>query len=77
MLAWLAKNFEVTLKFKSENGVQAEAPLAWFVQAFGPNAPASAEELKAKDPDDKLGWHCYIDDWEKQGKFAQPQEPTK
>lgn len=52
-------------------GRRVEAPIAWFVQRFGPDAPASAADLKAKDPNDTLGWHRHFDAWVAQGILPQ------
>lgn len=47
--------------------VTVSAPLGWFVSMFGSEAPASAASLKARDPENRLGWHKHFDAWAEKG----------
>lgn len=79
MLEWLAQKgllngdsieFEVTRTAAATGEVYTipvSAPLGWFVDTFGPEPPASAAGLKAKDPENRLGWHNHFDVWAAQG----------
>jgi len=75
MEQWIRSHFVVTSDGWSTISGQAEdafmfgtikAPVPWFVSRFGPEAPVSAASLKAKDPEDRLGWHKHFDAWVEQ-----------
>lgn len=82
MEQWIRNNFEVIeSRWENDDGTTEDAfkvnkntiaPISFVVDNFGSaSTPPTASDLKAVDPDDKLGWHKHFDSWKEQGKIPQ------
>jgi len=58
---------EDAVRFVGGEGQVVTAPLVWLCEKFGPEAPAFAASIKAKDPENTLGWYKHFDAWVAQG----------
>ncbi|WP_018249713.1 hypothetical protein [Orenia marismortui] len=77
MEQWIRDNFEIIENsWKNKDDIHEDAfevngktlaPISFFIDNFSVELPVTLEKLKAKDPDDKLGWYNHFKDWQEKG----------